>query len=314
MIRGLALLGSGLLAASLAGCGSSGGGTPANPDMATGVGGSADLTMTVGGNKDLLMPNTGGTAQTGEPCAKAADCANSVAGSMVKATCVTKSMLNGKSIAWTDGYCESPCRPKNTNPDTGINTDCPSDNATCAPTSQTQGVCFAACASVTDCRDAYVCALTSGTRAPICVPTAESGCDPKDDPRPQMLKCKMGQTCVNYSPDNSYGGCADICKPPEQGCAPLMQGNVGCVADLNSLDGSGDCIGVNGGLEGGACFYLNDCAAGLQCYARTCRQYCRQIGNNPETPKCPQGQKCVDMTFSGLTIAFKKDTTGICSP
>src|SRR6185503_7620406 len=128
----------------------------------------------------------------------------------------------------------------------------------------------------------------TGTPTAACVPLLASECDPLNDPRPSGKRCEMGWRCVDYSPDNSYGGCATICDPVAQNCPPAMTGAEGCIVDFQINDGSGDCINVNeNNDEGATCIYLNDCPAGQQCYGQKCRNYCR-IGGKA----CPQGQVC----------------------
>src|SRR5262249_11713763 len=152
------------------------------------------------------------------------------------------------------------------------NTDCPGDTPVCAG-SGSSGTCFAGCTGIGDCRDDYVCANITGTPTAACVPTGASECDPIMDPRPSGRKCMNGQRCVDYSTDNSYGGCADVCDPVAQDCAPAMQGANGCVADFQINDGTGECINVDDtSMEGAPCTFLNDCAAGYMCYAQKCRQ------------------------------------------
>ena len=174
----------------------------------------------------------------------------------------------------------------------------------------TQGTCFAGCASVDDCREGYVCANASGTPTAICVPLEATDCDPTGDPRPSMKSCPMGERCVNYSPDKSYGGCAAVCDPIAQDCPPPMAGTNGCVLNFEVNDGSGNCIGVTQGkLDGEPCIFLNDCPAGMMCYSQKCRAYCQAGG-----AACPMGQTCKDIVLAGLTVKFKSDKVGICAP
>jgi hypothetical protein len=86
-----------------------------------------------------------------------------------------------------------------------------------------------------------------------------------------------------------------------------MMGQSCCEVALDSIDGHGDCIVTSGVVEGAACFYLNDCAAGLMCFSKVCRRYCR-TGGAP----CPNGQSCNDIVIQGLTIQFKANKTGVC--
>lgn len=201
---------------------------------------------------------------------------------------------------------------------TGLdNKDCPSALAVCAPTSQTTGVCLAACASWLDCRAGYVCANLTNTRTAACYPIALSECDPPSDPVAQKLGCADQERCVSNSPDNSYGQCARVCDPIAQDCPAPQQGTDICVVDLARVDGSGLCIPATGmpANEGQPCAYLNDCDAGLQCYGAKCRQYCRQKGNDLPIPPCPMGQTCQDFVRGcGPGPCLTKDKLGICLP
>ena len=291
------------------------GGAAGAPDLA--AGGPRDLTT---GNDpldfsrppgaDLATPPPG-AAVTGDPCAQAADCKPSMAPGGAKGVCTKSSPFGGANVAWPGGYCQAGCRPAK-NDANGINvTDCSGDSPVCV--GQVQGVCYAGCASVADCRGQYVCANITGTPTAACIPGAASECDPPADPAPQNKKCPQGQKCVDYSPDHSYGGCAVVCDPLQLKCAAPD----GCIVDLKGLDGMGACIGVNANnVEGGACVFLNDCPAGMMCYGQKCRMYCRKGGapGGLMNGLCPNGQICDNLKFQGVVISFMSDKTGICHP
>ncbi len=308
MVRFGGLLGL-ALAASVAGCGNNmGGGGGGMNDMAVG-GGGGDMAM-MSTPKDMTM-----LAPTGAACKNSTDCARSMAPGTAAGTCTKSNMIGGNgTVMWPDGYCQASCRPAK-NDANGINTtDCSGDSPVCAGAGGS-GTCYAGCTSVNDCRDGYVCANITGTPTAACVPTLASECDPMNDPRPSMKKCMNGQRCVDYSPDNSYGGCADICDPVAQDCAPAQTGANGCITDFQVNDGSGECIGINeNNMEGAPCIFLNDCPAGMMCYGQKCRNYCRTGDVDAGAKGCPMGQTCKDITLSGIMVKFKKDKTGICSP
>ena len=294
------------LAVSLAGCG----GTNNNTGMDKGDMAVAPMNDLAAMPKDMTM-----LAVTGAECKASTDCAPSMAPGNAKGMCTKSNMLGGHLTAWPGGYCQASCRPSK-NDASGINnTDCSGDTPVCAGSGST-GTCYAACSSINDCRDEYVCANITGTPSAACVPLNASSCDPPMDPRPGMKTCPMGQRCVSFSPDRSYGGCADLCDPVAQNCPPAMSGANGCVVDFAYNDGSGECINVNeNAMEGAPCTFLNSCPAGMMCYGQKCRNYCR-AGNDPDAGAkgCPMGQTCKDITLSGTTVKFKKEVTGICTP
>ena len=250
-----------------------------------------------------------GFAVTGEPCKASSDCRRSMAPGNASGLCTKTNMIGGHgTVMWPEGYCQAPCRPAKNDPLGVNNTDCSGDVPVCVGAGT--GTCYAGCISVNDCRDDYVCAYISGTPTAVCVPRLATECDPLDDPRPSGKTCSPGQRCVKYSPDNSYGGCAQICDPVTQNCPPAMMGADGCTVDLQVNDGSGDCISANeNNQEGSPCIFLNDCAAGTMCYGQKCRSYCRTGGK-----ACPQGQTCKNISLSGVAVKFKADVTGICVP
>jgi hypothetical protein len=257
----------------------------------------------------------GGSGQTGDPCTRNTDCRNSNFAGSNRGVCTKITFRSSGSITWPGGYCQSPCRP-NKNAMDGTNPDCPGDTAICAGAGTT-GQCVVGCTQVSDCRDGYVCAYAfAGVTTAGCLPLADSECDPPMDPRPSMKPCPPNNVCVSYSPDNSYGGCALKCDPVLQGCPQPMLGNAGCVVDLKSTDGSGECFDTNGVAEGGACKYLNDCQAGMMCNGGVCRYYCRKGGANGGLMNglCPMGQTCDDIKLGGVMVKFHSDTTGICHP
>src|SRR5262245_14491091 len=136
-----------VLFASLAGCGGSNNNNNMNMgDMA--VPPMVDMAMK---EKDMTM-----LAVTGAPCKASTDCAPSMAPGNAKGTCTKSNMLGGHVTPWPDGYCQASCRPSK-NDASGINnTDCSGDTPVCAG-SGSSGTCYAACTSVADCRDEYVC-------------------------------------------------------------------------------------------------------------------------------------------------------------
>ncbi len=271
-----------LAVAALAGCGKS------NPPPS----GTADMAMAATAG-DLAMGVT--LASTGAPCTKSADCAGTTA------TCLTKGKDDaGNSFSWPDGYCTSKCSAEQNDPDTGLNPKCPGDNSTCDDT----GVCHAACTGVGDCRDKYVCAYLSSEGEAFCYPLAGSGCDPTADPRPSNKKCGNAQKCAAFSPDDSYGQCADVCEPLKQNCAQPETGSLSCLPDLKDSTATGTCIDDSEAKEGDACSFLNDCAPGLMCNVGKCRKFCGTGVN------CPNGQTCQDIKQA----AFKASVLGICSP
>ena len=301
-----------LIVAAVAGCG---GTTPNN------TGTVADMAMAAAKPdlaSDMAMGPVG--KATGEPCTANADCAKSVAGTMVAATCIKASGM--PQVPWPGGYCTSPCRLSKTDMTSGLNSDCPSDSAACQPTSQTAGRCVKLCMTAADdCRAAegYVCEFNT-TYAASCTAKASTWCDPS---KPTSCAKTMDmppkrQICVNFSPDNSAGSCEVVCDVFAQDCAMPMQGANDCIAEQSS-PGDGTCIPSSAnGTEGQTCHYLNDCGPGLQCNKGVCRQYCRDNGlagdagvpdGGAGNVACPMGQKCGD-----LSMMIKKNVIGICAP
>ena len=256
---------------------------------------------------DMLMPAVdidwrGG--QTGANCTMAGECAKSLKGANKNAaTCRKSSTFQAMPILWTGGFCTSACSDATNDKMTRQNAACPSDNAaTCL-----NGQCELLCAdALIDCKDGYVC-VTVQIGVAICLPLAVSACNPLNDPRPGNKKCGLGETCVSYSPDRTYGECATLCDPVAQMCPPPMMGQSGCLLDYELMNGEGTCMGVASGAEGSVCMFQNGCSAGMECFAQKCRQYCR-TGANPLP--CPMGQTCKDIPVSG----FNSQVLGICSP
>ena len=293
------------LAASLAGCG----------DMAMPPASMGDMAVPVMNDLAKGPADLTQLAVTGEACKMSTDCAPSMAPGNAKGMCTKSNMIGGNgTVMWPDGYCQASCRTAKNDANGINNTDCSGETPVCVGSGS--GTCYAGCTSVNDCREMYVCANITGTPTPGCVPMQASECDPLNDPRPTNKKCMNGQRCVDYSPDNSYGGCADVCDPVAQNCPPAMSGANGCITDFQVNDGSGECINVNeNNMEGAPCVFLNDCPAGMMCYGQKCRTYCR-AGSSPDAGAkgCPMGQTCKDITLSGITVKFKKEVTGICAP
>lgn len=298
------------MAASLAGCGDSGGNNNNTGDMA--VANVVDMAM-MAGPKDMttLKP-------TGAECTTAGECAPSTSGTK-KGVCTKSSMFQMMNVQWAGGYCQSPCLAKNSDPSTGLSSDCPGDNPTCFLTSQSGGLCIVACQGYGDCRAGgdYVCATVAGGASAACIPLKASGCDPDGDPLPQGKKCGQGERCTSFSPDDTYGQCATICDPIAQGCPD--EGDV-CLVDRNDAKGGGTCIGTINpqGVDGDPCTYLNSCAAGFQCHQGKCRRYCRTGGPDGGLPapdggvptECPGGLKCTKITNS----KFQTSVLGVCAP
>ena len=311
------------LAASIAGCGT----TTTPPPSGNGAGDMAKATDAGVGDtvKDMAMVPMG-TGATGDPCTNAkTDCANGNGPSQTAKCLKSVQTTGGGTLTYGGGYCTTPCRPsKNDMNNNYLNSDCPGGNATCAG-SGASGQCVATCQSYTDCGGTaadparaklYVCAFTNGTPNGDCEPIGASTCDPPKDPNAQMISCAMGQRCVSYSPDASYGQCGVICDPVLQNCDPTTMDS--CQVDFQQADGTGECINHNAVAEGGACNFLNDCDLGMICYNRICRTYCRTGGEPTDgggtAGICPMGQTCKDMVLQGVSIKFHAAQTGICTP
>ena len=231
-----------------------------------------------------------GSAHTGDPCAKALDCAG------VKAVCVVK---DAQGINWPGGYCTSQCNPQNSDPQTGINPACPGGAGVCLGQGNS-GSCETAC---TDMNGKMPCLRNGYSCFQACEPTARSECDPT-----VKGSCPNGTSCVRVGSD-SVGLCAPACDPLKQGCSQIMMTNAACYASDDTGEGACSTIDKMSG-DGQSCFYLNDCSAGLGCFLpingnpSVCRPYC----GGPMSAPCNNGKQCVD-----LSPNVKQAVMGICA-
>ncbi len=285
-----------MMMVALAGCDKKGGGISAD-------GGTTDMAMAVV-TPDMTVVEQ--KAPTGAACTKSAECAGTTA------ACVKNTTGANGSVMWDKGYCTSKCSAQNNDPDNGVNPKCPGDNATC----DNNSTCKVLCASVDDCRENYVCANV-GAGGSICYPIAASGCDPDGDPRPANKKCMNAQKCTSFSPDSSYGECADVCNPLYQNCTQPDQGQNTCMHDSKDKTAMGTCIAVSDTKqEGETCKYLNDCVPGLFCNGGKCRKYCTTMvpdGGLPDggvSGSCPNGQTCKQIK----NATFSPALLGGCAP
>lgn len=312
------------LAMVAAGCGGTGGTTPA---------GTADLSMPAA-KPDLWMPPppdmaggpciNGMPGCSGDPCSKPTDCAKGL-GPNQTANCIKSQMLQGgDTLTWPGGFCTTPCRVAKNDPNNALNSDCPGGNATCWG-SGAMGQCVPACASSMDCRTDYACFVVNNiAQAPLgCLPKALSECDPA---KPGTCKRMCGDggmvldggaldcyedTCVNTG-DGTVGTCVPGCD---------FFKNLGCPGgqdtDCHASDvtGEGLCVGActtadcqNGTFNGGACgnFY-SDCAGGYGCLSGKCRKYCNDANKGTQ---CAQGATCNKLSNN---TKVPTSVAGLCS-
>jgi hypothetical protein len=266
---------------------------PQAPATSPDLGPPPDLAEPLAAPPDLLSlpdltPPDGPLPPTGGACHRTTDCASGL-GPNQKGSCTLATGTGASTLAWPGGSCTSACRTSNKGGG-ATNSDCPADpdsiGAVCiAPPGQSIGTCRAACADhLTDCRDGYVCGFVGGSLG-SCLPAGASGCD-------ATKPCGDASTvCVSYSPDDSYGLCETACDLFAQDCAPLMNQPRGC---LPNAQGKGACIAIVGvgAVEGAACIFENDCAAGLTCHQGACRPFC----GGPGAVACTNGKACVDLS------------------
>lgn len=309
------------------GCGGSGNGSSGTTSGGDGHGGGGANTSTTtvststgsgGATTASASSGTGGVLlePTGAPCTADADCAPSVAGPDTTPGCL---QMGAGGAVFENGYCSSPCRLGHTDID-GLNFDCPSDSATCMPTSQTTGLCVKACSdAAADCRvaEGYACLHTTPDSAAACFPKDASWCDPKMPMSCPKAMDGNDQTCINDSPDDSYGRCVELCDVFLQDCPQAA-----CLADPST--GVATCSVEGWSSEGDPCADSSECASGLTCHdegvMRVCRAYCREgseidggaasdggavTGDHP----CPGGQSCVD-----ISAQLEKSKLGVCTP
>lgn len=270
-------------------------------------------------------------AETGEPCTGPSDCRKGN-GPNQSAQCL-KSEKNalGETVTYTNGYCSSACRTSKTDPSSGLNPDCPSENATCEDLGSGTGRCRVICNdATTDCRfdEGYVCA-TSTQYAAICTPKTASWCDPTD-----AMSCDSMNTsdntfsCTSYSPDDSNGECTLTCDPITQGCPDYFIGTTAipqaCIAGVSGqppkFDTVATCVGAGQGEDGDTCHYLNDCVPGSVCFSGVCSPYCKLAaagsadagtadgGTADEGKDCPSGWSCVTPDGKAATAG----ALGVC--
>jgi hypothetical protein len=315
-IRSTTALATLAVAASLAGCGGgNNNNNNGNPDL------TVVLDMTAVTPPDMTVANgpclNGNPGCTGDPCAKASDCAKGT-GPNQSAVCTKSTMLQGGgTLTWPDGYCTSPCRVSKNDPNNnGLNPDCAGGLGTCAGNSGT-GTCVVFCGSSADCRDKnYACFVVSQI-ALGCEPAALSQCNPgKAATCPDTANC-AGQndggvmppcyrdTCVNEG-DGTVGTCLPGCNPfTAMGCPDGNDTDCHC----SDVTGEGLCNGAGvGGGAGAACgHFFTDCASGYGCLNGVCYKYCNDA--NAAT-QCSQGATC--KPFSSMT-KVKTSVAGICS-
>lgn len=313
------------LALTVAGCGTptSGADGAGKQDLA-GLNG-ADLAMAGG---DLAQAGPTG-ADTGAPCAKAADCAGT------KPVCVTK---DTQGIAWPGGYCVSQCNPIKNDPNDGTNPGCPGGNGTCRGQGN-QGVCETACTAAAG---ANPCTRTGYSCFQACEPTAESQCDPNKrascpqdggapitvvtthvpdggipdggnaDAFTTTTTTNSSRVCTLIGAD-PVGACSNGCDPtamqdPMTPVPPCKAGD-GCYPSYAT--GEGFCFGVFGMLGGSGdntpCKYLNGCDPGFACRTVGMNLVCKQICGGPKNVACPMGQTCKD-----LSKTVMKNVVGSC--
>lgn len=304
MKRIAVIIGSIALATSLAGCGNGSTGGGGGGDMATSVG-KVDMAMMQQGPVDMAVAPQG--ALTGEPCTKDLDCQRGAGGVSQKGICKKQSGTQAAPITWPGGFCTSTCRA-------GRDDDCPGvkDQLSTAICDGNTKACEIPCTDhTTDCRADYICA-NIGSEGGLCIPAAASGCDAS---APAPGGCPMGQSCVSYSPDESYGQCEANCDVFKQDCMPDPNGGTfACIADTRSAQMN--CVNTinDTNMDGAPCRFLNECAPGLACHTENqmgvCRQYCGGAGMKA----CPGMQKCVSISPPMAMPQIPTTTVGICAP
>jgi hypothetical protein len=233
---------------------------------------------------------------TGGPCASSNDCDGA------DPYCLTTDSFG---VTWPSGYCTSFCDPSHSDPQTGLNADCPGGRGICNSNEAMVGGCMAGCTAMDGaipCRAGYACFLCGAQNcSPVCEPHALSGCDPT-----VANSCELNnQICIRTGLDN-VGSCLTGCDLFTQDCAHGQDAQACYVIDDT---GRGFCQPQRNILgDGQVCATFNDCLPGLTCFIDQTGPRCRPFCGGPLNVACTNGKSCVD-----FSMKVKLAVVGVCA-
>lgn len=212
-----------------------------------------------------------GRGETGDPCAKDADCKG------VDATCV---LVDDGAVS-PGGRCTSTCDDSENDPSGyGHNAGCPGTKGSCWIDQRCYQLCTER-SGAAPCRDGYSCFFTQGATG--CKATATSECDSFKAGSCAPLDGGL-RVCRRTGLD-PVGRCVPGCDLFTQDCSA----GSACYA---TLVGEGMCVPIDRpGNDGDPCSSPAQCDRGLTCAPTSlCRPYC---GGSNDVP-CTNGHTCVD--------------------